>query len=498
MKSVFVCILFLISLPVAAGNVINVKNYGAAGNGKTDDTRAIQSAIDAASPSKMTIIYFPSGTYNIASFTKTTNYLENYSLLLHSNLDLRGEGTKTVLRVADHIFDKKDTSANAHLFYGRQTHNISFSNLMIDLNGANNLIPENGIKNHSAIFTAHGSNYHIFNLTVKNSAANNMIIIMGQGKNLVIEDCKFLNGGFYVGTDIPNKNSYDFSFVYTEWDSTIVRNNIIKQENIEIGLANNSGGIELHGSNSSAIGNIMEGCWPAIFITSSRNTPMKNVKIQGNIMHKCIAGITFWLKEPMENISITDNTITLTASRAAKQNLCTGIMVPNGNAKEYSNKFANGATITHLTIADNTITGEPMQMLSAGMILHSLQDSYIFGNTISGMTYSGIVLSGSKWGIDSLVVRNNKFSNFRAFQDKKTAKGYIVITDTYSKNVSDAPGFKNIEFSNNQFLRKNKTISPEKYDAAFIAAPASSLREIKISNNYYEDPAEKKQVIISY
>jgi hypothetical protein len=44
---------------------INVRDYGAAGNGKADDTEAIRKALLAALPEAKTVLYFPSGTYRI-------------------------------------------------------------------------------------------------------------------------------------------------------------------------------------------------------------------------------------------------------------------------------------------------------------------------------------------------------------------------------------------------------------------------------------------------
>ncbi len=488
----FTLSLIFIVIPSFAALIINVKTYGATGDGKTDDTKAIQRAINAALPSIKTIIYLPAGIYNIASFTLTNNYLENYSLLLHSNLDFKGDGSGTIIRVADHIFDKKDTSANAHLFYGTQIKNISFSNLVIDLNGANNLVPANIIKNHSAIFTSNGHNYYIHDITIKNASGTNMLNIMSNGSNLVIENCKFLNGGYYVGTSIANKNQIDFSFIYSEWDSTIVKNNIIQQQNIDIALGNYTGGIEFHGNNSSASNNVIDGCWPGIYITSSKNGGLKDVLIQRNNITNCITGVSFWLSQPMTDVIIDHNNIAITFSRAAKNKLCTGIMIPNGNAKEYSTKLANAATVKNLRITNNCISAGPLATLSAGMILHSLQNSYILNNTITGMNYSGIIFTGSKWGMNSVDIKNNRFEDFKPNYDNKTATGYIVITDTYSGDNEAAPGFKKIIFNNNKFLNKRVADSlKSKFRGAFIEVPSKSLQEIKFKGNDYKGISEK-------
>jgi len=57
----------------AAGlSVFNVKFYGATGNGSTDDTASVLDAWNAAIAAEGGIVFFPMGTYNLASATSST------------------------------------------------------------------------------------------------------------------------------------------------------------------------------------------------------------------------------------------------------------------------------------------------------------------------------------------------------------------------------------------------------------------------------------------
>jgi hypothetical protein len=74
-------------IPTEAG-VYNVKNFGAKGDGTTDDTTAVQKTLNAVSKVKGTV-YFPKGTYLINA---------TQSLTVKANTKLTGDGTSTIIK----------------------------------------------------------------------------------------------------------------------------------------------------------------------------------------------------------------------------------------------------------------------------------------------------------------------------------------------------------------------------------------------------------------
>lgn len=487
--------------------IINVKKLGAKGDGKTDDTKAIQAAINAAPENTVNTIYFPKGIYIIRSYTITKNYLENYFLLLHSNLTFKGEGKASTIRLGNHLFDKKDTSATAQIFFGSNISTVTFSNLQIDMNGGKNLCPPAYIKNQRAIFINHGSDVTIEKMTIKNNAGRNMVMLAGTGQRLLIKNNNFLNGGHYVGITKENENQLDFSFVYCEWDSTTVINNRIEQQNINIALNGISGGIEIHGTASYAATNKIIGCSPAIYISSSWHV-LKNVLVEKNNFFKCAKGVSFWLNYSMDSISIKDNQVQLTNYRRWKGYTSNGIEMPNGNTTEYDNQHANGNWIDHLNISGNIINAPVMATntdRTAGMVLHSLRNCIITNNSITGMNFGGIIIQGSKWGSSNVSINNNNFFDFTDNNDLVSPAAYIVIFDSYVMQQKDAAGLKNILVASNLFNRKAST-SPTKKDGmkksgqffgAFIALPEGLQKEVHFENNNFTNNSEKVNLKIT-
>src|SRR5436190_12589855 len=81
-----------VSVGYAASDIYNVRAYGAVGNGSTDDTTAIQAALNAAGAAGGGIVFLPRGTYKI-----TTPALATACLGLYDYVTLRGAGAKSII-----------------------------------------------------------------------------------------------------------------------------------------------------------------------------------------------------------------------------------------------------------------------------------------------------------------------------------------------------------------------------------------------------------------
>ena len=89
MKRIFITILFFAVCITLSAREFNVRDYGAKGDGKTDDTAAIQAAADAAVKANKSqfdhrSIYFPPGRYKL-----------NGTITL-TNISLRGEDAELI------------------------------------------------------------------------------------------------------------------------------------------------------------------------------------------------------------------------------------------------------------------------------------------------------------------------------------------------------------------------------------------------------------------
>src|SRR3954447_6174845 len=85
-------------LVTTTAHTVNVKNYGAKGDGTTEDTVAFQKAIDKVSSKGGGEVFVPAGDYILQP------------IFVKSNVSLVGENRNTVtLKLSDYANDKKQT-----------------------------------------------------------------------------------------------------------------------------------------------------------------------------------------------------------------------------------------------------------------------------------------------------------------------------------------------------------------------------------------------------
>lgn len=153
--------------------IANVKSYGAAGNGTTDDTNAIKNAIAAISAARQGTLYFPVGTYRVAQqrdpapiyfvgISNVTVYFEPNTTLLMDNLNGDGSG-------GGHGISFKNAASNIWLYNVR----VSWKNMPSSRSYGDGIRFDGGPTDAMAI-----SNIHLYHTFVE-KAPQAGIIPMG-------------------------------------------------------------------------------------------------------------------------------------------------------------------------------------------------------------------------------------------------------------------------------------------------------------------------------
>lgn len=151
---------------VDAINAINVKAapYSATGNGTTDDTTAVQSAVAAAVSAGHGIVYFPSGTYSINTIYVNGDNISLVGAGLGLTILKRRAGTNVDGRViAINSTGKFDTAAA-----GLYRSNITIADMTVDGNNANVTADVLSGTVQGAVYVGQGKNVNIRNLYILN------------------------------------------------------------------------------------------------------------------------------------------------------------------------------------------------------------------------------------------------------------------------------------------------------------------------------------------
>lgn len=201
---------------------ISVKSYGAKGDGVTDDTNAIKSALNGLVPGVGGTIYFPTGTYIISE-----------TILIGGNVTIYGDGVfNSLIKLADNSnCNMISNDENTIMYY------ITIHDIGLDGNAQNNT-SGSGILLHNA------SDSQIYNVRIAN--------FKDDGIHFTANDYSL--APMIYNCFIRGKNDYTTgSGIFCDGAVTDVFIN-----NVDIGWCGTAG-INLSASNGSSIINAM--CW---------------------------------------------------------------------------------------------------------------------------------------------------------------------------------------------------------------------------------------------
>jgi hypothetical protein len=428
-------------------DMVNVKDFGAVGDGVADDTAAIQAAVNAVSANPIGgTLYFSDGIYITQEIT------------VGSNIIIEGNGTTL-----------KGKTGQNYIFRLTGLENITIQNFIFDCVGLSIVNPnpiDSGLPS-SAIYVRVGSGLF-----------NNIKILNNRFINIPMTAQQYHAIGFNNVNCVVSNNFSDqcggdvFNF---NGGINIVTNNQIRNGG-DGGVAFNNGARGIISDNYIYKCNLGVGCGPEGFTTdtSYNNT----LQIDSNTIDSCDWGVNLgWFgfagREGPENFSVTNNSFYNCKSHAIRYDGRTSAWNPNGvisNNVVYRTGSPNYDGTSNASTIDIIIANCGSMVISN----NALYLPYSSTGTRTGIgvyTSSNVVCSGNK--IDgganayfyAIYISNSTNSNFIGNVIDSTSYGILsqgtgsgtdltISNNNIYQNQADGirleNQLRNIDVSNNQ------------------------------------------------
>jgi len=410
---------------VPAG-AVDVRTFGATGDGVTDDAPAIRKALESA-----TAVHVPAGTYLLGSYfsPRFTEIDADFVFRLRAGQKITA-APGAVFKMADGVIPGSSAAWGGNVFLADRTSDITISGLTLDLNGAHNLVPAGRTITGYGLYLYGAQRVTVEGVTMRDTPGQNYVVTQGGGSDIRIADSTFRNGG----TSIPeNREQTDFSALYFTAKGVRVERVTIDHDAPPFTF---SGGVELHGSDESVTDSQIHRSWPAVYIgpdVYSRLEVQKNVEVARNRFVGCGRGVVFNAlgTGDIDGVRIADNDFGMASSPAFGQEPVRAIdqdMPPDGN-------WTYHHIVTNMTIGWNTIHGG--DAASDAMIrLSQVHSAVIVGNRIDGVAGTVLELASSPWDTRNVLIENNDI-RWRAARDLPT----IALSFDGSSTTPDVPAF---------------------------------------------------------
>lgn len=463
-----------------ADMAINVRAFGAIGDGVKDDTLAIQSAINHANSLGGGVVYFPPGTYIVSPNS-------NRALYVHSNMVLRGAGYSSIIKV-------RDDAGNFQQVLSSPTNGSFVENIIIeDLTFDNNI--ENNIS--SVIGTETATKQYTISLRNFRNVKINRVKFLGSGTNTVIlgsftERSKYASvlDCHFEFKKRPGQVTFDNTMLYTNCYHVNLSGNTFEADgNTDVYTA-----FEVHGgpatidsnkinnvrngfhitsdspqylkddenNNISIINNVITNAANGFFLWALSGTVLKNVVASNNAIQikqsmyhlDYNAGISFWRESVVlgdfKNIILTGNTVSFEMETEGRvlatgetKYKCVGIGIsPFGNVDNViiSNSIVENAPVVGLSVGENAFAKIFNNIkIHDNEIINSGNNPLVAPINFRTSIYATGILKNVTIENNSIIDDTDDMVGYNAYSlDPKGGSENLIIrkNETYAKNGS--------------------------------------------------------------
>jgi Pectate lyase superfamily protein len=434
--------------------IFSVKDFGAVGN-NSDDTKAIQTAIDLASQQGGGTVFFPSGIY-IVSINPATLH----AITIRSKVILKGDGKdRSIIKLADAQgnYDSILSGENPD----SDLSDFAMYDLGFDGNIANNpLISETDFHEKNMRYSLRiyvGSRIKIERCKFTNQKNINVITLNGNVApfNVYVSDVLIKDNNFEL---IGGGNvDHDHSTIYTHGERIEISNNYFSSKD---GTGTNGArtAIEIHGDEHIVKNNHIIGFTNGINITGYASSSNNQV-ITDNIIQEAHTGIIIWsffswgntTNPAIENCNISKNKISLNVNGWLKllNDSPTGgiVLYDDSDAPIKNLNIAHNEIIFQNFSQQNQDTDNRANGIRLNRSLRNIESENIsiIGNIIENSLSSGIYIDMiiRTGQISDNTILNSSLSNANLDENYRSA----ILLDGVFDNVK---------------VNKNRIISSEK------------------------------------
>lgn len=455
-----------------AAESISVRDFGAKGDGVTDDAPSFRAAVAYLATRGGGVLNVPAGSYFVNSYDPTAITQDEYAaFVLASGITLKGEGYgSTSLKMSTTLQSTVPTGTTQGggriNFIGVKSGAVgaAVKDLNFDYNGI--VLTDNYFRSYNAVYTA-GDKTTVERIKAINAPGLNVIRSATTAGSTIVRESIITNGNKNIA---GNTASSDASFIYLNGKNNLVENNVLSNDATAV---SNVGGVEMHASNSRIVGNRFTNLFPAIYDGIQGGTVAKNNQIRGNYFENCKGGI--------QAVDLHDGWI-IDGNHFVDSSLAPwwAIMTP----RDDSTGATSAGTQQNVTIQNNTfetVSGDTAQpyIRMAGLQGAVIKGNHFIGNvspvsllvsntenkniTVEGnifknpvgsaYTYGQVHLSGDNngsWGgkFTDILVKGNRFLNDRSLSVPSNA--YAIAT-----SGSGSLTFTNVRGLDNEIVNMN-------------------------------------------